>query len=111
MAATGQAGANERLDILADLPSSPPAGPTSALAAAAGAAEAAAGHPSAARNLQWTQSRQLLDIRLKDEQHASKKGKDPDYLTENERLQQRLDRLGLDMMIAEGDGNCQVGKQ
>jgi hypothetical protein len=88
---------------------SPPAGPTSESAvAAAAAAETAAGHPSAAKNLEWTQSRKLLDIKLKTEQHASKQKTNPDYLTENDRLQQRLDRLGLDMIIAEADGNCQV---
>jgi hypothetical protein len=65
--------------------------------------------PPARQKLSWTSSRRLLDFRLQTEQAASAKQAQPDELGDEERLEQRLERLGLDMLEADGDGNCQVG--
>lgn len=66
--------------------------------------------PAARQKLSWTSSRRLLDFRLQTEQAASAKQAQPDDLCDEARLEQRLQRLGLDMLEADGDGNCQVGQ-
>jgi hypothetical protein len=80
--------------------------PASVTAAAAAAAAAAARNPNASG---WTDSRKQLESNLAMEQSISCMQLGPDYLTEQQRLVQRLTRLRLDVQLSVADGNCQVG--
>jgi hypothetical protein len=80
--------------------------PASVTAVAAAAAAAAARNPNASS---WTDSRKQLEANLAIEQSISHMHQGPDYLTEQQRLVQRLTRLRLDVQLSVADGNCQVG--
>jgi hypothetical protein len=71
------------------------------------AAAAAAAAPAGPNGLQWTESRRLLEANLVVEQAVTKLQQGPDYLSEQQRLEQRLARLNLLVQTSAGDGNCQ----
>lgn len=56
----------------------------------------------------WTQSRQNLEEAIEEEKENTSHRWDPDLLTQEQRLDQRLDKLNLDMYIMGSDGACQV---
>eukprot|EP00878_Enallax_costatus_P007209 GHUV01007553.1.p1 GENE.GHUV01007553.1~~GHUV01007553.1.p1 ORF type:complete len:338 (+),score=81.02 GHUV01007553.1:294-1307(+) len=78
-----------------------------AVLAAAAAAAVQAAAPARAQNLQWTESRRMLETNLVLEQAVTKLQQGPDYLSEQQRLDQRLMRLNLVVQFSYGDGNCQ----
>ena len=58
----------------------------------------------------WTQSRQNLEEAIEEEKENTSHRWDPDLLSHEQRLEQRLDKLNLDMYIMGSDGACQVGQ-
>lgn len=56
----------------------------------------------------WTQSRQNLEEAIEEEKENTSHKWDPDLLSHEQRLEQRLDKLNLDMYIMGSDGACQV---
>ena len=56
----------------------------------------------------WTQSRQNLEEAIEEEKESTSHKWDPDLLSHEQRLEQRLDKLNLDMYIMGSDGACQV---
>ena len=57
----------------------------------------------------WTQSRQNLEEAIEEEkENSTHKTWDSDLLSHEQRLDQRLDKLKLDMFIMGSDGACQV---
>ena len=58
----------------------------------------------------WTQSRQNLEEAIEEEKENTSHRWDPDLLSHEQRLEQRLDKLNLDMYIMGSDGACQVGR-
>lgn len=56
----------------------------------------------------WTQSRQILEVEIEATKALDHKSWQPDLATDEARLQQRLEKLKLDMQVVQGDGNCQV---
>lgn len=56
----------------------------------------------------WTQSRQNLEEAIEEEKENSSHKWNPDLLSQEQRLEQRLDKLKLDMFIMGSDGACQV---
>ena len=59
----------------------------------------------------WTQSRQNLEEAIEEEKESTSHRWDPDLLSHEQRLEQRLDKLNLDMYIMGSDGACQVSKK
>ena len=57
----------------------------------------------------WTQSRQNLEDAIEEEKENTNHNWDSDLLSSEQRLEQRLDKLKLDMFIMGSDGACQVG--
>ena len=58
----------------------------------------------------WTQSRQNLEEAIEEEKESTSHRWDPDLLSHEQRLEQRLDKLNLDMYIMGSDGACQVSR-
>jgi len=56
----------------------------------------------------WTQSRQSLEEAIEEEKENTEHNWDSDLLSHEQRLDQRLDKLKLDMFIMGSDGACQV---
>jgi len=56
----------------------------------------------------WTQSRQSLEEAIEEEKENTGHNWDSDLLSHEQRLDQRLDKLKLDMFIMGSDGACQV---
>ena len=56
----------------------------------------------------WTQSRQNLEEAIEEEKENTNHNWDSDLLSHEQRLDQRLDKLKLDMFIMGSDGACQV---
>lgn len=56
----------------------------------------------------WTQSRRNLEEAIEEEKENTSHKWDPDLLSHEQRLEQRLDKLNLDMYIMGSDGACQV---
>lgn len=50
----------------------------------------------------------MLETNLVLEQAVTKLQQEPDYLNEQQRLEQRLSRLNLVVQVSCADGNCQV---
>ncbi|GIL48474.1 hypothetical protein Vafri_4989 [Volvox africanus] len=57
----------------------------------------------APEGLSWTHSRKCLEVLLTAERSTRSSG----YLSHEQRLRDRLDRLNLEMVVVAGDGNCQ----
>ncbi|KAL0048207.1 hypothetical protein WJX82_009891 [Trebouxia sp. C0006] len=55
----------------------------------------------------WTQSRQSLEEAIEEEKENTEHNWDSDLLSHEQRLDQRLDKLKLDMFIMGSDGACQ----
>lgn len=60
-----------------------------------------------ANQLVASPSRKELEVTIKEEKQKDHSSWEPDLLSEETRLQKRLDRLKLDMHVVSGDGNCQ----
>lgn len=56
----------------------------------------------------WTQSRDNLEVAIEEEKENTDHNWDSDLLSHEQRLEQRLDKLKLDMFIMGSDGACQV---
>lgn len=56
----------------------------------------------------WTQSRANLEEAIEEEKENTDHNWDSDLLSHEQRLEQRLDKLKLDMFIMGSDGACQV---
>lgn len=56
----------------------------------------------------WTQSRQNLEEAIEEEKENTEHKWDSDLMSHEQRLDQRLDKLKLDMFIMGSDGACQV---
>ena len=56
----------------------------------------------------WTQSRQNLEEAIEEEKENTDHNWDSDLLSHEQRLEQRLNKLKLDMFIMGADGACQV---
>ncbi|GLI69337.1 hypothetical protein VaNZ11_013923 [Volvox africanus] len=57
----------------------------------------------APEGLSWTHSRKCLEVLLTAERSTRSSG----YLSHEQRLRDRLERLNLEMVVVAGDGNCQ----
>lgn len=55
----------------------------------------------------WTQSRDNLEVAIEEEKENTDHNWDSDLLSHEQRLEQRLDKLKLDMFIMGSDGACQ----
>ena len=62
--------------------------------------------PPLLTGLNWTASRRALEVLLTNEQAAAGSGVSGP-MTEQQRLEARLQNLHLDMLVMAGDGNCQ----
>lgn len=61
----------------------------------------------APQGLEWSQSRRMLEVLLINERGSSSLETEDDNKQHEERLEERLERLNLDMLDVVGDGNCQ----